>query len=107
MVSYVYGTYIHTYYQHSCVNNTFTFLIGGIVTVALDEEGLAEYAELFNEVLSLDGFLEHIVVGGTIPDSVLNACEISAYITSTGKQIFMFNTVAIADCYILHIYRQP
>ena len=62
---------------------------GGIVTVALDEEGLAEYAELFNEVQSLDGLLENIVIGGTIPDSVLNACKISAYITSTGKQAYL------------------
>ena len=62
---------------------------GGIVTVALDEEGLAEYAELFNGVQSLDGLLENIVVGGTIPDSVLNTCEISAYITSTGKQAYL------------------
>ena len=63
----------------------FTCLIGGIATVALDEEGLAEYAELFEEVQSLDGLLERIVTSGIIPDSVLNTCEISAYITSTGK----------------------
>ena len=65
----------------------FTCLIGGIVTVALDEEGLAEYAELFDEVQSLDGLLERIVTSGIISDSVLNTCEISAYITSTGKRL--------------------
>ena len=57
--------------------------------MALDEEGLAEYAELFTEVQSLDGLLEHIVAGGAILDGVLDACEISAYITSTSKHIFM------------------
>ena len=58
---------------------------GNIVTVALDEDRLAEYAELFDEVQSLDGLLERIVASSTIPAAVLEACEVSAYITSTSK----------------------
>lgn len=97
--------YIYTWLlpSHLALLTTQLFT-GGIVTVALDEEGLAEYAELFNEVQSLDGLLEHIVVDGTIPDSVLNACEISAYITSTGKQAYLkvwyWNAVFCISMYV-------
>lgn len=66
-------------------------LTGGIVSVALDEEGLAQYAELFNDVESLDGLLERIVGSGTIPDAVLDACEIFAYIASIGKEQHLYN----------------
>ena len=65
-------------------------LIGGIVSVATDEEGLTQYAELFGEVQSLDGLLERIVGSGTIPDDTLDVCELSAYISSNGKSILMF-----------------
>ena len=65
-------------------------LTGGVVSIAIDEEGLAEYAELFEEVQSLDGLLEHIVGSGIIADATINNCELSAYITSTGKHMHIF-----------------
>ena len=83
--------------------HTYLLLTGGIVSVALDEEGLAEYAELFTDVQSLDGLLEHIVGSGTIPDSVLNACDISAYITSTGKHMYILFWIT-DPCCILYVF---
>ena len=64
-------------------------LTGGIVSVATDEEGLAEYAELFEDVQSLDGLLERLVGSGTILDATLDVCELSAYISSNGKHIYV------------------
>ena len=68
---------------------TCCLLIGGIVSVAIDEMGLDEYAELFEEVRTLDGLLMYVVGSGTIPDDVLDACELSAYITVTSKHILL------------------
>ena len=66
-------------------------LTGGAASLAMDEEGLAEYAELFNEVQSLDGLLTRVVGdGATIPDDVLDTCQISAYITSTSKHVHLW-----------------
>lgn len=65
-------------------------LTGGIVSVAADEEGLGQYAELFEEVQSLDGLLERIVASGTIPDDTLDVCELSVYISTNGKSILIF-----------------
>lgn len=62
-------------------------LTGGIVSVATDEEGLAEYAELFEDVQSLDGLLERLAGSGTIPAATFDTCEFSAYISSNGKPI--------------------
>ena len=58
--------------------------------MAVDERGLDEYAEMFEEVQTLDGLLLHVVGSGTIPDEVLDICEISAYniITTTSKQTY-------------------
>lgn len=63
---------------------------GGIVSVAIDEEGLTEYAQLFEEIQSLDGLMEHMVRNSTIPYDVLDTCDISSYITSTSKYIITF-----------------
>ena len=60
-------------------------ILGGIVSLGLDEEGLSQYTELFVELQSVDAVLERIVGSGTIPDGVLDACDISAYITSTSE----------------------
>ena len=81
------------YYSYLCTiqlhmhDLIFCYLIGGIAAVAIDERGLDEYAELFEEVQTLDGLLTHVVGSGTIPDDVLDVCEISAYITTTSKRI--------------------
>ena len=67
------------------------YLTGGIVTVAIDERGLDEYAEMFEEVQTLDGLLLHVVGSGTIPDDVLDICEVSAYITTTSKHTYFIS----------------
>ena len=83
---------VSNYYSYLCtiqlrMHEIFCYLIGGIAAVAIDERGLDEYSELFEEVRTLDGLLTHVVGSGTIPDDVLDVCEISAYITTTSKCI--------------------
>ena len=70
-------------------------ILGGIVSLGLDEEGLSQYVELFTELQSVDAVLERIVGSGTIPNGILDACDISAYITSTSKYIYSYNVSCI------------
>ena len=58
-------------------------ITGAVVSVAVDNDGLGDYADINPSVDTLDKFMEKLVRNNVVPRNVSNHCEIQASITAS------------------------
>lgn len=63
----------------------YSFLfVGGIVSIAMDKEGLDEYVQLNPSISDLDDLIGSAIATGFIPQETLDRCNITSSLLDTG-----------------------
>ena len=58
--------------------------VGGVVSIAMDKEGLDEYVQLNPSISDLDDLIGSAIATGFIPQETLNRCNITSSLLDTG-----------------------